>query len=199
MREYTMIRRPENGDWSTVPTIEMLEELHPRFAHSVAAKAQVCYDDTALYIRLQATEEFIRAEHHGPLGEICEDSCLEFFFCPIAGDDRYFNIEVNPNGALFLGFGTSVRTLQRLIPETPVIHPKITMTPDGWEVEYAIPYTFVQLFFPDFSPAPGKSIRANCYKCGDLTVAPHWLCWCKVSEELSTFHCPPYFGTMHFA
>lgn len=198
MNEYTIIRRTEPMDWSTVPALEMNEELRHR-VHSVKASAQLCYDDRALYIKLTAVEQNIRAELTGPLDEICDDSCLEFFFCPIAGDDRYFNFEVNPNGAMYKGIGTSVTTLQRLIPENALIVPTITRTADGWTAEYAIPYEFVRLFFPDFSPAPGKSIRANCYKCGDKTDHPHWLCWCDVPEALATFHCPSYFGIMYFA
>lgn len=199
MYEYTIARRNADHDWNTVEKVEMLHELHKRHQHDVRAWFQVCYDDEAIYVKLTAKESQIRAELHGLLDEICEDSCLEFFLCPIEGDDRYFNIEVNPNGILYHGFGTNVKNLQRLIPETPSILPQIHRTEDGWTAEYAIPYTLIRLFFPDFAPAPGKSVKANCYKCGDYTIAPHWLCWCKVSEELSTFHCPAYFGTMYFA
>jgi len=179
--------------------LEMLEQLHPKSVHQVKATAQICYDDKALYVRLCAIEPHIRAEHHGPLGEICEDSCLEFFLCPMEGDNRYFNFEVNPNGAMYKGFGTNVRTLQRLIPENAYIVPEVSRTADGWEAQYAIDYEFIRLFFPSFSPAPGKAIRANCYKCGDLTLTPHWLCWSKVPEDLNTFHCPEHFGTMYFS
>ena len=198
MYEYTIARRGENHCWDHVEKVEMLHELHPRHKHDVKAWFQVCYDDEAIYVKLTAKETGIRAEHMGPLGEICEDSCLEFFICPMEGDDRYFNIECNPNGVLYHGFGTNVKNLQRLIPETPSILPQITRTEDGWTTEYAIPYTLIRMFFPGFAPAPGKSVKANCYKCGDLTSAPHWLCWCKVPDELSTFHCPAYFGTMYF-
>ena len=199
LNEYIITQRPAVLRWQDIPAVQMREQLHPRNDHSVTASAQLCYDEKALYVRLCAVEAHIRAEHHGPLGEICEDSCLEFFFCPIEGDNRYFNFEINPNGAMYKGFGTNVQTLQRLIPENAYIVPQITRTEDGWEAQYAIPYDFIRLFFPDFAPTPGKSIRANCYKCGDLTPTPHWLCWCKVPEELSTFHCPEYFGTMFFA
>lgn len=196
MKEYTILRR--DADWSAIPALTMDQQPHPR-QHNITAQAQLCYDDQALYVRLQAAETDIRGEHTGLLDEICEDSCLEFFFCPMEGDPRYFNIEVNPNGAMFLGFGTGLQDLQRLIPEHPPVLPKITRTEAGWSVEYAIPYSFVQLFFPDFSPAPGKTMRANCYKCGDLTPVPHWLCWSIVPAEPFTFHCPAYFGTMRFA
>ncbi|MBO5316974.1 MAG: carbohydrate-binding family 9-like protein [Oscillospiraceae bacterium] len=197
MANYTIMRRPEPMCWEDIPHLNMEYEYRHR-EHNIRAWAQLCYDDQALYIRLQAVEPEIRAEHHGPLGEICEDSCLEFFFSPIPDDDRYFNLEVNPNGAMFKGFGTNVHTLQRLIPEEAFVVPSIAFTEDGWVAEYAIPYEFIRLFFPDFSPAPGRYIRANCYKCGNLSPHPHWLCWAPVPEEAGTFHRPDLFGTMYF-
>ena len=198
MPEYTIVRRPEPMSWDGIPVLN-IDHVYRPTEHSVKAWAQLCYDDSALYIRLQASEPEIRAEHHGPLGEICEDSCLEFFICPMEGDDRYFNLEFNANGNVYLGFGASLPTLHRLIPEKQFIFPQVTFTEDGWVLEYALPYEFIRIFFPGFSPAPGKSIRANCYKCGDLTEKPHWLCWNFVPEERHTFHCPEYFGLMHFA
>lgn len=201
MKEYTILRRPEALDWDHIPALTIDAPLHPEDATSpVRAQGQICYDDAALYVRLTATEEHIRAEHQGPLGEICEDSCLEFFFSPIAGDLRYFNIECNPNGALYLGMGTDAHTLVRFIPEEPSILPQPRRTADGWEVTYTIPYTFIRLFFPDFSPAPGYSMRANCYKCGDLTAQPHCLCWNPVPVlPYASYHNPQAFGMMHFA
>ena len=198
MNTYTIVRRKENFLWEDVPALEMNEELR-HTEHSVKAKAQLCYDDTALYVRLTAVEQEIRAELTGPLDEICEDSCLEFFFCPIENDARYFNFEVNFNGAMYKGFGRSVKTLQRLIPEKAFIVPTISKTDDGWVAEYSIPYEFVRMFFPEFSPAPGKAIRANCYKCGNFTVVPHWLSWNKIPNGITTFHCPENFGSMYFA
>lgn len=198
MREYTIARRQPKLDWSNIPNLQIDQRMRTD-PLPVSAQAQLCYDNAALYVRLSAVEENIRAEHMGPLGEICEDSCLEFFFCPIAGDDRYFNIEVNPNGAMFLGFGSNVHNLMRLIPEEPPIHPQTGRTTDGWDVSYAIPFTFIRQFFPDFAPAPGCAIRANCYKCGDLTVQPHYLCWNPVPAQPCAFHNPSAFGIMRFA
>ena len=194
METYTIV--PKTA-WENVPVLKIESPLLPG-ASGVSAQAQICYDEKALYVRLSAVENNIRAEHQGLLDEVCEDSCLEFFYSPM-GDGRYFNLEVNPNGAMYFGFGTSLQNLYRLIPENHPIHPIVEKTDGGWTVEYAIPHSFVQLFFPDFSPAPGKKILANCYKCGDLTDHPHWLCWNPVPDPKATFHCPQYFGTMQFA
>lgn len=201
MKEYTIARCTGTPDWNKIPSLVIREPLRPAYANTpIKAQAQICYDDEALYVRLTAVEEHIRAEHHGPLGEICEDSCLEFFFCPMAGDPRYFNIECNPNGALYLGLATNGHNLVRFIPEEPSILPQPKYTDGGWEVTYTVPYTFIRQFFPEFAPVSGYSIRANCYKCGDLTVQPHCLCWNPVPIlPYASFHNPEAFGLMHFA
>lgn len=199
MKEYTIIRRPEVLNWDTVPALQ-IDWLFNTAPLPISAQAQVCYDDEALYVRLSAVEENIRAEYFGKLDEICEDSCLEFFFSPMAGDRRYFNIECNPNGCLYLGMGSNVQTLVRFVPEYPSILPKTKRTENGWETVYSVPYSFIRQFFPDFSPAPGYTMRGNFYKCGDKTVQPHYLCWSPVVQlPAASFHNPDMFGTLHFA
>ena len=169
MRTYTITKKALPFSWEQIPSLEINTLLwSPEVP--ISAQAQLCYDETALYIKLSAKEPNIRAEESGPLGAPCEDSCLEFFFSPIPGDDRYFNIEFSPSGCMYLGMGSNVHNLVRLIPEENPIEPQIRRTADGWELEYSIPYAFIRQFFPGFSPAPGKTIRANCYKCGDSTV-----------------------------
>lgn len=200
MKEYTIRRYTGPESWNSAPSLCINEPLRPKYANvPISAQAQICYDDEALYVHLSAVEEHIRAEHHGLLDEICEDSCLEFFFSPMAGDPRYFNIECNPNGKLYLGMGSNVETLVRFIPEFPSIHPEPRRTADGWEVFYSVPYSFIRQFFPAFSPAPGDAIRGNCYKCGDLTEIPHCLTWNPVPIlPRASFHNPQAFGIMHF-
>lgn len=198
MREYTIVRRPAQLDWDQIPALK-IDNWQLTAPLPISAEAQICYDDQALYVRLRTVEQDIRAEHLGPLGEICEDSCLEFFFSPMEGDLRYLNLECNLNGAMFMGFGLGPDCLSRLVEETPFIRPKPQRTDDGWEVTYEVPYTFIRLFFPEFDPKPGYSMRGNCYKCGEFTVNPHYLTWNVVPEENFTFHCPEHFGIMHFA
>lgn len=197
MKEYTITRCNGTPDWSTVPALQ-INELHHTPQVDIRAQAQVCYDDEALYIHMEAEEKDVRATYNGLLDEVCEDSCLEFFFSPIPGDKRYFNIEMNPNGAMYFGFGSNCENLVRLIPEEPAIKPVINRTEKGWNVTYAFPFEFVRRFFPEFAPAPGGFIRANCYKCGEKTDPKHFMCWCPVVVRPHAFHNPEVFGTMYF-
>lgn len=200
MRTYTISKISVPFNWDNVPSLPIdLAQLDA--GAPINAQAQICYDDKALYIRQTAVEEHIRAEGTGPLDPPCEDSCLEFFFCPIWGDTRYFNIEYNPNGCIYLGLGNKVDgkiKLFRLIKENPPFDPIIERTEDGWTLEYRIPYDFIRHFFPEFSPVSGYQMRANCYKCGDKTVKPHYFAWNPLDPGVKTFHSPECFGTMTF-
>ena len=196
MKRYTIARVCGKPDWNAIPALEIDEQLW-RPPVDISARAQIAWDDAQLYVRLSAREAHIRAEHTGPLGMPCEDSCLEFFFSPMPGDPRYFNLEFNPNACLYLGFGDG-RELTRLLPERDWFGARTERTEEGWRVEYAIPFAFVRMFAPAFRPETGGTIRANCYKCGDLTVQEHYLAWNPCTSETPSFHRPQDFGTMIF-
>ena len=196
MKQYTITRVGGAPDWQAIPSLDIDEQLW-RPPVDISAKAQLAWDDRRLYVRLSAREAVIRAEHTGPLGMPCEDSCLEFFFSPLPGDLRYFNIEFNPNACLYLGFGDGC-ALTRLLPERDWLNARTERTGDGWAVEYAVPFEFVRLFAPEFRPVSGYRMRANCYKCGDLTPAEHYLAWNPCTSEKPNFHRPQDFGEMVF-
>lgn len=107
--------------------------------------------------------------------------------------------EFNFNGCMFLGFGSGISDLTRLITEPDeVFKPEISKTDEGWEIFYSVPYTFIRRFFPDFEVKEGKIMRANCYKCADFSTPPHYLSWNLVTKEPLSFHTPDCFGEMKF-
>ena len=198
MKEYTITKKAENFSWDQVPKLTICEPLE-QVEVTIQAWAQICYDEEALHVRLSSDEKDIRAELSGPLDEVCSDSCLEFFFSPVEGDRRYFNIESNLNAAIYLGIGSNAHNLVRLIPEEPSIKPCAKKTEEGWEVSYSIPYEFIRRFFPEFKVYSGKEIRANCFKCADMTEPPHYLTWNPHPLlEYASFHNPDAFGLMKF-
>ena len=191
MRRYVI--RPFS-DWAKTELLEIDARLWTPPV-DVAAWGQIARTAEGLLVRLTAREAHVRAVEDGPLGNPWEDSCLEFFFAPVPGDARYVNIEFNPNACVCVGLGDgSFRT--RLLPEQDWLAPRTFATPDGWGVEYRVPYAFIRTLFNGFDPAPGDVIRANCYKCGDKTPRPHFLAWNPVTSEAPNFHRPQDFGEM---
>ena len=186
--------------WENVPEAQIGNVCWGYEQPDVKASAKLCYDEEKLYVKLSAKEKEIRATYDGLYGMPCEDSCLEFFFSPL-GDGRYFNIEFNPNCAMYFGLGTGPKNLVRLQVEghpDNLLGAHAARTEDGWTVEYAVPFSLVALFFPGFRPEPGKGMTGNFYKCGDLTVKEHYFSWNPMTVDHPCFHYPPDFGTFIF-
>ncbi len=196
MRSYTITKISGTPDWNAVPVMP-IDNLLWTESCEVQAQGQLCWDENAIYVRLAAKETQIRAENRGRLDEVCEDSCLEFFLQPTE-DGRYFNFEFNPNCALYLGIGTSISDLVRLVvrDQQELFAPKAQYTKDGWEITYEVPFSFIRRFFPDFEPKTGLQMRGNCYKCGDLTPNPHFLAWSPMSGDTPRFHHSPDYGAL---
>ena len=198
MREYTIARTYDAPDFSAVEALP-IETLLWCPEVPITAQAQICYDETALYVRLSAQEPNIRAEEQTQTGMPCLDSCLEFFFAPIIGNNTYLNIEMNPNCAMYLGIGTDRYDLIRLLlPEDGNLNAQANRTEEGWELTYTIPVSFIQRFFPEFKAESGAMMRGNFYKCGDETVQPHYFAWNPVEQEQPDFHLSQWFGKLYF-
>ena len=105
MNAYTILYQSV-PDWENVPIVE-LHHTDWLPEAPIRAWAQLCRDDQGLWVRLEAEEANVRATLSEPLDEVYQDSCLEFFFAPIASDSRYLNFEFNPLGNIYLGFGST--------------------------------------------------------------------------------------------
>lgn len=197
MKTYTIKRICGQPDWSAIPCLQVDEHLWIPSPH-IQTTAQICYDDEALYVRMESVEPQIRAEYDVPLSMVCEDSCMEFFFCPASEDDRYINFEINPNCCTYIGVGSGREDSVRLAPEDEdaLFKKKAVRTAEGWQVTYRIPVMFLRALFPGYELISGNVIRANCYKCGDLTERPHYLSWNPVVCQTPDFHRPCDFGAM---
>lgn len=165
---------------------------------AVRMTQRVVYNESALFVSQCAWEAEVRAEVKDPLGAVCEDSCMEFFFSPMPSDSRYFNVEVNPLGNVFLGFGRDRHSLVRLFPQEKPFSLEIRTSAfeGGWRAEYKFPAELIDLFFPGYKLHSGQSIRANCYKCSDKSKSMHYLAWNPITSADEDFHAPWDFGSM---
>ena len=116
MKSYIISNVKTTPDWSCIPYLEIDNERREN-PNGITARAQIGYSDDALLVHLETKEKDYIANESGPLASPCCDSCLEFFFCPCEGDGRYFNIEFNSNGCFYLGIGSGIADLVRLVLE----------------------------------------------------------------------------------
>jgi len=196
MSMYT-VKRVETPDWTKIEAVELVHQ--PWLAPcDIAAKAQACHDGENLYIRMEAEEKDILATLTGPLDQVCNDSCLEFFFAPKADDIRYFNFEWNKLCNAYVGFGGERKTRVRQILKSPqdIFAPKSFETEKGWGIEYRVPASYIQMYMPEFR-FEGEA-ACNFYKCGDKTKTQHYLAWAPLTSEKPDYHRRQDFGRMIF-
>lgn len=189
-----------NVDWGKLPRIPIDAPIKES-GSPATAYAQICATGDALLLHLSATEPEVLAENTSPLAAVCEDSCLEFFFRPMEESMRYFNFEWNPNKCLFLGFGSCIDDLLRIVPgeaqKEALFCPEVVRREDGWEIFFRVPYSFVRGFFPEFTVEAGKVLYGNFYKCGDKLQQPHYLTWNPILRQgPCRFHTPAEFGRL---
>ncbi len=197
MKEYIVKRTEGKPKWSAISPIA-IDTKYLDTKDNVTAEAKICYDDEAIYVHLTTTEPETRSKEVGPTCEPCRDSCLEFFFSPMEGDIRYFNIEFNSRGAFYFGIGSCLKDLVRLLPKPHVFGARIYRRNDGWSITYRVPHELVRRFFPDYTVYSGKVMRANCYKCSDYAKEPNYLSWNPVEGKTLSFHRPEQFGKFIF-
>lgn len=173
--------------------------------HNIAAMADLSYDNEYLYVTLRSVENEsnIICGQHMRNGPVCRDSCMEFFFAPVPGDNRYFNFEMNSMGVLYTGFSPNGKRSGT----GPVWDDKdigifgisAEITDSYWQISYRIPFSLMKELLPETEvPAKGTVWRANCYKCADDAAKPHYLTWNPVGTPAPDYHVPEFFGEIHF-
>lgn len=199
MKEYLVTKVTGAPDWERIPAMAVDSILWTE-DFGISMTARLAYDETAIYVHQQAVERDIRAELTELLSPVCQDSCMEFFLSPCPDDGRYMNFEVNPNGCLHLGFGHGRHDSTRLLPKKAEERFQIATerTADGWALTYRIPLEFLRCFYPEVKLERGTVMTANCYKCGDCTVHPHFLAWNPPTSKTPDFHRPQDFGRLVF-
>ncbi len=154
-----------------------------------------------IYARLWSFEKQVLCRYTKRDEPMWCDSCLELFLAPVAGDGRYMNFEVNPNGAYLSQFGDKREGrvfIKELTEECPCITP-FTLEEKGeqaWGYLIFIPESLVSaLYAVDYTVAEGP-MRGNFYKCADESAAPHYGAHFPVDSAALGFHNPACFGTI---
>lgn len=159
------------------------------------------HDGENMYVHFTACETEILGRYRKTHDPVCDDSCVEIFFYP-EGEKNYINFETNVLGTLSVGFG-SKKEMRENLSDSPEIFDIRTSVKnpdeyndDKWTLEYKIPFSFINKYYPGFQPENG--LRANFYKCGEDVRYPHYGMWCEIIAEEEEFHLPEYFGRLIF-
>lgn len=137
-------------------------------------------------------------------GRVWEDSCCEFFVAD-PEDGTYYNFELSCIGTLLAAKRKSREDSEHftddkleMIRQFSSLERKTEVKENvdcSWSNGMFIPFGVIGID-PDRRP---ETVRANFYKCGDLTAHPHYLSWAPIDTTRPDFHRPEFFGTLEFA
>ena len=176
-----------------------------RFPYQPAVKFRIAHTGKQILLHYEVEETCIRAIAEGDNGNVCEDSCCEFFFQPQKGPG-YYNFECNCAGTLLLGYREDSLSKRRATEETLGLIDRWSSLgrerrplQEGnfhWQLALLIPVA--ALFQSNIGCLDGMRARANFYKCGDKLTRPHYLSWQPIKADKPSFHLPPFFGECQF-
>ena len=197
-----LVRKGTPSDWISLENVNWKEN----FPYKPQVKFRVWHDGESFHIEYKVKEQGTRAMQTVLGGPVYEDSCVECFISPEAGDGLYYNFEWNCIGCLDLACRSgrfdpipapkevldSVKAVSSLGTKTF----KETGGGVEWTLRVDIPAS--ALFHHPVESWSGKKFKINMYKCGDGLSKIHYLTWAPVLTEHPDYHRPEYFREVSF-
>lgn len=187
----------DRGAHRTVECLNWKSEYpyHPLTAFSVA------HSGTHIYIDFFVRCNYLRAVNSENNSPVHQDSCVEFFISP-KGQTPYYNFELNCIGTIHAAKRMDRHTGEPLSDEQLGRVRRLASCGTkpfeelegmfSWNLIVAIPLDLIGVTY-EGSPI---DMKANFYKCADLTTTPHFLSWAPISTEQPDFHRPEFFGNI---
>ena len=197
--------------WKDVEALRIVNAHIKGTRHQPKTELKLQYDADGIYGLFNVDDRYVRSIQTGFQGQVCKDSCVEFFFeLPGAG---YFNLEMNCGaGSLLYYIRDNTRTghgfadMDVVPDEHMMLLKKFHTMPDvvepeqvgdvNYRVGFFFPFELIRKYADIKQPKAGTIWRMNAYKCGDATSHPHWISWNPV--RVLNFHRPEDFGVLEF-
>ena len=178
-----------------------------KYPYKPEVRAQIAHSNHYIWILANIKENHIKAYALKDYENVWEDSCFEFFV-QFPNHKKYINFETNCIGVSTADLRTgrddstpiSKEDLKKFV-RISSLEQKLTDIYDSntlqeWKLLLGIPKNVLMKYFnTNKEPFPSE-LRANFYKCGDLTNIPHFLSWNPVNTPECNFHLPEFFGNL---
>lgn len=177
----------------------------PDYPYKPLVQVSAGYSKSYLWLLYEVKNDYFRAKASVDQETVWQDSCVEFFISTedeknrtnwLNEEIRYRNFEFNVIGCCLSAYGSKLHREKLTMDQMKQIlrFPGLSKqnlpeegTEFNWELCAAIPLDLLGL-------QPGSSFMANFYKCGDLTLKPHFLSWGSIETATPDFHQPQFFG-----
>ncbi len=218
-RENKILNIPKVSDSNKIPMHELASWIQsyatthtidiinwPKFNYQPNVIFQIAHTDDSILLVYHVTEKHVLAKKIKTNTRTHQDSCVEFFIS-IENNQNYYNFEFNSIGTALIAYGSNLNPREfispHLIKKYVHVHSSLGEDPldikkedTSWVLSIEIDKR-IFIHHPDLK-LQDLIARGNFYKCGDLTIEPHFLSWNQVPTKSPSFHQPNYFGTLVF-
>ncbi len=176
----------------------------PEFTYCPKVTFRIGHVQDEIWLKFDVSEESVRGLETRMHGDVCRDSCVEFFISFDRGN--YYNLEVNCIGTVHLGFGPSRHGRKFVTPEIVQkigVHSTLGDQPfeekrGGFDWSLTLRVPTCVFMFDDLKGLSGRVASANLYKIGDSLAVPHYVSWAPVSTPKPDYHRPEFFRDIRF-
>jgi len=189
----------KNASFQLVDTVNW-----PAFPYKPEVKFKMAYCQDSIFLKFYVSEENILAHVTKINGDVCTDSCVEFFIS-LGRDNTYYNFEFNCIGVPHVEYGQKGKRIQVDPEVVRKVRVKSSLGDQPfsekrgghqWQMMIVIPKGCF-CFDKDLN-FKGLRAKANFYKCGDKTSVPHYVTWNPVKTPGPDYHQPSFFGDLLF-
>lgn len=192
----------ETGAEATIDNVNWKDNF-PKF---LRVNIHAAHDEERLFLLYNVFGEMLRTVCISDFDPVWEDSCVEFFAQRDNETNVYRNFECNANGVLLASLHQnreesvkfSTEEMASVFRNANITHryEKTGIQVSDWSLYLEIPKKL--LGFAREESLSQKILKANFYKCGDLTPEPHFLSWNPIRTPKPNFHIPQFFGQLNF-
>jgi len=200
------------GNWAGAEIADIDNFREESSEHRPDTKLKLLYSDNGVSGMFQVKDKYVRSVCTDFQGNVCTDSCVEFFFKPLP-EKGYFNLECNCGGTFLCyyiedptrtkeGFKKRVSLTEedgrqiKIYHSMPVVVEPEIKENTTWFISFFFPFSLMEKYTGKLGNLSGSKWTANFYKCGDKTSHPHWASWSPVSKL--NFHLPECFSEVRF-
>ncbi len=159
------------------------------YPYNPGMQARILYSNFGIHIKLTTQEQPLLARETKQNGDVCKDSCMEFFFRPNVDDPRYLNFEFNPFGTMYLGIRTGRDDSAFPTEDKKYFGAKSEVDDKEWNLMFTVPFEFIERNFGKCD----KVMYGNLYKCGDEVENTHYLTYYPIDVPEPDYHRPEFF------
>lgn len=208
MREYIVLEKEEKEsiNWDKIESLRI--EDFPWFVsgEKQGTEVKVVKCGYNLLLKVQCEDSHISSSVTEINGQVCNDSCFEFFFTPedeLGG--KYFNLEINCCGCILMSYRErkgmknycTKEQADRIDIESTVKSStkEVDHADNGWGLQVKIPVDLLE-------EMKGEKIHfdtwyGNFYRCGGA-VDPQYGVWNHIEWDKPNYHLPEQFGKIIF-